>query len=193
MLPEPARQTIEQHVRAIHLFLRNGLPDPALALIHVGMDAFGALGRLLGQKRTGRQDFVTRADRYMLKPKQFPVTALKLYGARCGLLHTLGPESDLSAVGRVRQIIYARGHREPGPANAVIAEVCKLSPQLPAVVVVKIDNIADAFVAGIASFGKDVDAATPEFRDEVGTRARKLFGQFGEFPGFQGVEGSEDV
>lgn len=182
MFQEPTLETLEQHVRAIALCLRSGLPGPALTLVYVGIDSFGALARPIGQKRRVREDFVAWADRYMIKPKQLPVTALELYGARCGVLHTLGPESDLSTAGTVRQISYAWGNREAGPANAVIAEASKLNPRLAAVVV-KVEDIADAFIEGIASFGQDVDGAAPEFQDEVAARSRKMFGQFPQFPG----------
>jgi hypothetical protein len=177
-------RSIEQHVNAIALCLRSGLPGPALVLTYVGIDAFGALGRPVGQKRNVKADFVAWANRYMVKPKRLPVTALELYGARCGMLHTLGAESDLSATGKVRSVMYSWGGRDIDPANAIVAWAAKQKPRLDAVVV-KAEDITDAFVEGIALFGRDVDS-DPDFQSEVEARTRKMFGQFDQFPGTPG-------
>jgi len=179
-------KTIEQHVGAIRLCLVNGLPGPTMILVFVGIDAFGALGRPIGQKRASRADFLAWAERYVIKPKGLPMTALELYAARCAALHTLGAESDLSTVGKVRPIFYAWGNRDAEPANAVIATVSKERPDLAAVVV-KVEDVVSAFIDGLASFGRDIEANS-ELHDAVVTRAQKMFGQFSHFPGTPGFE-----
>jgi hypothetical protein len=181
MFEESVLKTIYQHVSAIRLCLRSGLQLPALILVYVGIDAFGALGRPLGQKRKTGKDFIAWADRYMVKPSSLSVTAVELYGARCGLLHTLGSDSNLSDAGKMRPVVYSWGDRNVGPANSLLEQI-----ELPGVVA-KIENIADAFVEGIALFGQEVDA-TPKLEDEVSSRARKMFGQFPHFPGTPGFE-----
>src|ERR1700722_10661572 len=147
MFSDRTLKSIEQHVDAIGLCMLSRLILPALTLVYVGIDTFGALGRPVGQARKGREDFIAWADRYMVIPKQLSVTGRELYGARCGILHTLGPESNLSTSGFVRPILYAWGNRDAGSGNDVLARF----PELPAVVA-KAEDIADAFVEGIVAF-----------------------------------------
>jgi len=180
MFPQPVQRTIERHIGALDLCIRAGLICPALILIYVGIDVFGALGRPVGQKRRGQKDFLAWANRYMVKPKRLPVTPLELYGARCGLLHALSAESDLSRDGKVRPVQYAWGNREVEQANATIAEIKKRKPELTAVMI-KVEHLADAFTDGLVSFGRDVEA-TPKLRAALTVRAKKIFGQFEPFP-----------
>jgi hypothetical protein len=176
---------IEKHVEAIALCLRTGLPNPALILLYVGIDAFGALGRPVGRHRSPRKDFESWVDRYMIKG--LPVTSMELYGARCGILHTLGPDSTLSMDGRVRPIIYAWGNQEAESANIVLQEVAKRNPAITAVML-KVENLADTFVEGMSAFEKDVDA-DPLLKSAVAARAAKMFGYFDNFPGVAPISG----
>jgi hypothetical protein len=48
------------------------------------------------------------------------LTAVDLYAARCGILHTLTSKSDLSTKGRAKQIAYAWGDAEASALDALL-------------------------------------------------------------------------
>jgi hypothetical protein len=181
MVQAPVLKFINQHIEAVGLCVRDGLAGPALVLTYVGIDAFGMLGRPVRRPANSRKDFIAWAERYMISPRGLPFSGLELYGARCGVLHTLGAESKLSEEGRIRRIFYAHGDRDPGPVNAKLAWVAKTRPDLDAVMV-KVTDITDAFILGVANFGRDVDS-DPALQAVVIERSAKLFGQFARFPG----------
>jgi hypothetical protein len=93
--------------KGIELCLANRLILPALMLIYTGIDIVGSLERTKGEGT--KASFVRWVDCYMLKAKPLECTALELYAARCGVLHTASAESDLSRSGKVRIVCYAWG------------------------------------------------------------------------------------
>jgi hypothetical protein len=54
-----------------------------------------------------QETFPTWADKYMKPRRTLGCSSLDLYAARCAILHTMTPESDLYRRGRARQIVYA--------------------------------------------------------------------------------------
>jgi hypothetical protein len=80
---------------------------PALTLLYTGIDVVASLERKPNE--TVRDAFIRWTDDYLLGDQALPCTALDLYAARCGILHTFSPESDLLKKGQVRRILYAWG------------------------------------------------------------------------------------
>jgi len=78
---------------------------PALMLIYSGIDILASLERRKGEGT--KASFTRWVDEYLLKAVSLPCTSLELYAARCGILHTLTPESDLSRKGKAREVGYA--------------------------------------------------------------------------------------
>ena len=152
-----------------------------LTLIYSGIDILGNLGRPKGQERRGRHDFIAWADRYMVGPKQLQVTGLELYAARCGVLHNLGAESNLSNSRSVRPVLYAWGGRDATAANELLIRLSTIRPELAAVVV-RIEDIANAFIEGIVAFGREI-ASDSDWEIEVTVRAYKIFSHYDQFPG----------
>lgn len=80
---------------------------PELMLIYSGIDIVASLER---RKDEGTKSSFTRwVEKYLLKAVSLPCTAIELYAARCGILHTLTSRSDLSRKGQVREVLYAWG------------------------------------------------------------------------------------
>ena len=83
---------------------------PCLVLLYSGIDAAAsqepAAGKGVGER------FEKWVDRYMLKGKPLPCTARELYAARCAVVHTFTPDSDLSKAGKARVVAYAYGKAE---------------------------------------------------------------------------------
>jgi hypothetical protein len=69
-----------------------------------------------------RADFKRWAEKYMLNAKgskAVECTAIELYAARCGILHTSSGESRLAADGEARMLQYAWGTGSAAAANEV--------------------------------------------------------------------------
>jgi hypothetical protein len=85
------------------------LITPALILIYSTIDSISWLSTENSDQRN-KEYFQNWVDTWMLKHYPLPCTSLELYAARCGILHTLTPSSDLSKKKGVRQISYAWGN-----------------------------------------------------------------------------------
>jgi len=73
--------------RGIDACIEKKLTAPALILIYSGIDTVGWIDST--DDYATRTSFINWVDAYLLKAKQLQCTALDLYAARCGLLHTL--------------------------------------------------------------------------------------------------------
>src|SRR5687768_2470405 len=92
----------------------------ALTLIYSAVDALAALTRKAQGTRATRKEFLAWVTAYLLPEIGGGLTALDLYGARCGVVHTYGPTSDLSKNGEAKLLIYKWrvGHRPGDPILA---------------------------------------------------------------------------
>ena len=80
---------------------------PALTLIYSSIDVLGSFQNQDGYASPGSfRDWVTN---YLFKVKTFPFNAADLYGARCGLVHTMRYDSQHGAT--LKTIVYGfHGH-----------------------------------------------------------------------------------
>jgi hypothetical protein len=81
---------------------------------------------------TVRECFVTWVEKYLLASKPLKCTALELYSARFGLVHTLTPDSQLVEQGKARLIAYAWGTAKSNDLSKLI-DMTKLSDKAVAV------------------------------------------------------------
>jgi hypothetical protein len=137
-------------VNAIELCIDNKLIMPALILLYSGIDVVGALEQT---PNTGTKANFTRwVDSYMLKASPLGCTAIELYGARCGILHTMAAESDLSRRGKARQITYAWGKAKAEDirtAGKILNQTEILS--------IHVNELLDSFKRGLASYFKEIN------------------------------------
>jgi len=132
--------------RDIRVALDNGCHRAAVTLIYSGIDAMAGLTRPEKQDEVSRNDFISWADRYIKLKHPKVVTGSDLYGARCAILHTYGPESRMSKAGLCKRISYM-------VADGPILYSKSKDPNL---VVISVSHFADAFFAGIDKFLVDV-------------------------------------
>jgi hypothetical protein len=101
----------QEHLRGIGTCLTAELPEAALVLLYSGIDTFGMLAALPGSGKTTRSTFVQWCETYIVSRLQStdgePVSGLDLYGARCGVLHTSTPVSELGRDGVTHEILNA--------------------------------------------------------------------------------------
>jgi hypothetical protein len=90
------------------------------------------------------------ADKYLLRGASLPCSASDLYGARCGILHTLSAESNMSRKGIAREVVYVWG-------DAKVDELERASKELGHNnCVVHVRDLINAFRAGLASYLQEV-------------------------------------
>ena len=81
---------------------------PALILIYSAIDSAGWIASDDLDEGVGTR-FQNWVNKWMLKSGKLKCTAEELYAARCGVLHTLTPNSTLSEKKGVKRIAYAWG------------------------------------------------------------------------------------
>ena len=102
--------------------LRQHLPSLVLIYSHIDTLAWAASNKSGGDVRVNFEAWARRWLLPHLQAQSPEVTATDLYGARCGVLHTLTGKSDLSEKGAAREVAYAWGTAEVEVLRAVMAE-----------------------------------------------------------------------
>ena len=88
----------------------------ALVLCYSLIDTMAWLGLPDGRDKVGRKDFMNWADKYVLPNGGLECTAVDLYSARCGVVHSMSPESQLSRSGNATELVYSWGSQKPYPS-----------------------------------------------------------------------------
>jgi hypothetical protein len=115
----------------------------SIILLYVGIDSVSALE--VG--KASRSSFKKWVDGYMLsKASKLGCTSADLYAARCGVLHNLSAESDLSRKGKGRPIMYAWGKGKA--EDLACAGVLLQRPEQA----IHIRELIDAFRVGVSDY-----------------------------------------
>ena len=114
-------------------------------------------------KNDVRERFANWVNEYM-QFSEWPEAGLELFGARCGILHTYGPTSDLYQKGRVRLIGYTLG-------------VGRDAMQSADLVLLSVEGLAFQFFRGIASY-LEVLVSEPTKRAKAAPRMQLMFQEF---------------
>ena len=121
---------------------------PSLMLIYAGADVLGALEARAGEGTQG--SFTRWAEVYMLAGKPLGCTAVDLYAARCGVLHTFSADSDLYRQGKARRLIYAWGTGSTAKLERT-ADLLGYGD-----ITVHLTDLADAFREGVMRYLTEV-------------------------------------
>ena len=140
---------------------------PCLILLYTGIDVMASLERRTGEG-TGAA-FVRWVDRYMLDAHPLPCASAELYAARCGILHALSADSDLSRQGKARKVFYAWGTAKP---EALVQAASILG--CDDVVVLQIRDLIDSFRHGLADYVQELSADVQR-QDAVAQHAGQWF------------------
>lgn len=151
---------LEQVLEAGKLCLANQLGLPALILIYCVIDIVASLERQ-GSEGTKRA-FVRWVAKYLSSSGTLPCTPTELYSARCGVIHTLSGESDLSRKGEARRVAYAYGVAPPEPLRQFLPTVGRDD------IVIHVDTLLtlvsaslDRYFAEVRADGERVKAVEP--------------------------------
>lgn len=106
----PILSWFRQHLRAVKCCSDAGLPGASLLLLYSGIDTLGLLAAAPDICDATKATFIDWCDRYVVtwikSVEGQSLTALDLYGARCGILHTSTSVSGKSRTGEAREIYY---------------------------------------------------------------------------------------
>jgi hypothetical protein len=121
---------------------------PCLMLLYVGIDVMASLET---SGKATRKGFIKWVGTYLLKEAALECNAMDLYGARCGIVHTLTAHSDLSRLGKARVVAYAWGNADA----QMLRSATKLMKRND-VVHVHVTELVVAFRNGIAAYLDEV-------------------------------------
>jgi hypothetical protein len=152
--------------------LEKKLTAPALILLYSGIDTAGWLDS--PDRDATRDSFLKWVEHYLLKAMPFACTALELYAARCGLLHTMTPDSRLSFEGRARRICYAWGTARMEDVQQGI----ELTSSSGKYVAVHVNELFEAWRLGVLRFSNELEA-DPARRARVYAKAGRFFSYLG--------------
>lgn len=168
MTQEAFERNIEELLSTIEDCLKSPRKLPGLLLLYAGIDIMAWLNRPKSHENVEPDDFIEWADRYLLPGTRLTCSALDLYGARCGLIHSYIAESRRSRRGEAKMIFYAWG---TGRAEELQRKLDR--SDIPAVAM-HVEVLFDAFCTGIECFKQSL-ADDPERANLVYQRASKFF------------------
>jgi hypothetical protein len=122
-------------------------------LIYSAIDSFGLLGAPPGVNYATRSTFIDWVDKYVLPHvvaiEGQALTAVDLYAARCGVLHSSTPVSEMGDKGKAREIWYRFG-------GLTGIRMIGAFAQLP--LTVDVEALASALKRGGLQFCMDINA-----------------------------------
>jgi hypothetical protein len=160
---------VKQMTRAVELCLEADLWEPALILMLSFIDACAWLARPKNHADVKDKDFVSWVETYLLPESKLECTAEELYGARCGLLHSLTGESRLHRQEKIRKIFWSRA---TGDDVYTLLQLRMNEKFLP--VGVGVDHLFWALGKGLKRFGEAVNR-DEDFAHLVGDRVQKSY------------------
>jgi hypothetical protein len=146
------------------------LTAPSLILIYSGIDTAGWLDS--EEPYATRSSFMDWVDGYLLPSRPLDCTAVDLYAARCGLLHTMTPDSQLSARGRARRVCYAWGDARAEDIRRTIDVTNKASEY----VAVHVEELYEGWRLGLLAFTQEIESDAAR-QSKVYAKAKQFFSE----------------
>ena len=162
-------RNVDEMLKAFRLCRLHHLYIPALLLAYAGIDILASLDPPEEDAKT-RERFIAWIEKYFLPNSELTVNAIDLYAARCAVVHTFGPESDLANKGEARRFVYAFGDSTAEDIQQAIQKVGMPNADIA----VHIHTIFDAFERSVWVFRKAV-LTDPNLRARVERNSRRFF------------------
>jgi hypothetical protein len=131
----------------IQACLDKKLYPPALILIYSAIDITSWLASD-NPKASVRKRFTTWVNKYLLYAKPLGCTAIELYSARCGIIHTYTAFSKLVEKGKARIITYAWGTAKSSDFQKLI----DMTSWTDKAVVLHVEELYEAWRLGLLAF-----------------------------------------
>ena len=169
------KQAFNDLFSAIDLCMGKRLHIPTLILIYSSIDIASWLH---SENQSVKVRFTEWVDKYLLTGSSMRCTALDLYGARCGILHTFSSESDLSNAGKARQIYYAWAPSKVSEVEKLLAHEIEIRARLGMkpddIVAVQVEDLLGGLRRGVDAFLCEVEADSVR-TEQVHAKAEKFF------------------
>jgi hypothetical protein len=172
MIEQKLYENLMSLSKGVDACLDNKLIGPALILIYSAIDTAAWLDS--NDEFATRNSFIDWTNRYLLSTNALSCTAVDLYAARCGLLHTFTPNSKLSSEKKARRICYAWGKSRGEDLQRTI-DLAKTADEY---VAVKVEELFAAWRDGVLTFTEDLDAGSAR-TVAVMAKAKNLFSELG--------------
>jgi hypothetical protein len=164
---ENIREKLLEVIKAVKLCIEERMITPSLILLYAGIEAVAWLD--CGDSLRSKIRFTHWVKNYVLPLEDSDVTADELYGARCGLIHTLSAESEMSRKKKARQVVYAWGSSDVSTLKKMID-----IGNMTGYVAVKVETLVNNSKIGIERFLGEC-TKEPEKAKAIQERAKKLF------------------
>lgn len=168
---------VKNMLKARKLCLDNECWEAGIMLLYSLIDAMAWLWRDPSHADVTSQDFIDWIDTYMKPDGAMGVTAMDLFGARCGLLHSMTGESRKHRELKARKVWYARQVSE---GVKWLVQVYMSETLMP--VTVSVDALGDAVKTAISRFRLEL-MKDPQLAERVFERARTAYFSEGWFGG----------
>jgi hypothetical protein len=155
--------------RGIKACQEQKLQLPTLVLLYSAIDIAAWMTNEDSNAGVGKR-FMVWVDQYLLKANPMDCTAADLYAARCGIVHSLTPDSDMSAKGKARLVCYTWGDRNARE----LQELVKAAKMDDRYVCVQIEELCDAWRGGLRLLMEELDR-DPARAGCVHAKAAKFF------------------
>ena len=136
-----------QLIEATDVCVNKHMIMPALILIYTAIDSVGWIASDNPKEAVGTR-FQNWVNKWMLKNGRLKCTAEELYAARCGVLHTLTPNSTLSEKKGIRKIAYAWGIAKHEDLDESISALSMNNR----IVSIHLDDLFSSFREGFADY-----------------------------------------
>ncbi|MEX2181392.1 MAG: hypothetical protein WD771_05075 [Gemmatimonadaceae bacterium] len=170
------RSAFDQSFASLRVLLDKGHIQSFLVVLYSTIDAAAWLSVEHGGDVT-KKDFVRWVDEYLLPQSGLDCSALDLYAARCGVLHSFSAYSALQRKGKARPISYALGSGSLPALRRLIA----VSDEKEAVAV-QLEDLANAVVRGWERFHASIES-NPRTLQRLTVRGGMLFSLVGQTAG----------
>jgi hypothetical protein len=141
-------------------FARRETILPGLVLLDATIDILASLDRPDSKQDVTRDDFIAWVDAFLLPGRSLKCSAIDLYAARCGLLHTYAPESRLSRQRKAKGTYYAWGKAEVATFEQSMKNVGWKTPAVGVHVNVLLKAVEGGFQEFSRVLGRDSTRAT---------------------------------
>ncbi len=174
----PSLTTLKSFIpllEATELCISKRLYVPALVLTYSGIDAAAWVNS--DRASTDRTAFKDWVGRYVLAAKALPCSADDLYSARCGLLHNLSSDSDMTTRGAARVVWYAWK-----PAPLAPLQKATAFPGAPNPIAMYGDDLFEGFSLGLVALEAELnrsvsgDAKLQAWQAQARTKANLVLG-----------------
>lgn len=166
-----------QIAAGIHTCFGQRLIAPSLILLYCSIDVAGWLWARQDSTPVARR-FIEWTEKYLLPGSALKCRAVDLFGARCGLVHTLSASSDLSAAAKARKVIYAWGNSRV----ETLQEMTRFGDLQRSYVAVQLEDLIVAFGRGLDRFLADLQK-NPKRAARAYSRAEQFFTNMSEEEG----------